>query len=82
MTCPPSGVLSFFALTAEVRPRHRFQTSLRDRLLADLTRPVGTLLDPSQCLFDRPRQTPVSSVQTDLKLRFLVGVRLLNEIAL
>jgi hypothetical protein len=40
------------------------------------------LLDPSQRLFDRPRQTPISSVQTDLKLRFLVGVRLLNEIAL
>ena len=46
------GVLAFFAFAAVPRPGHRFQTSLRDRLLADLTHPVGTLLDPSECLFD------------------------------
>jgi len=46
------GVLTFFAFAAVACPWHRFQTSLRDRLLADLTHPVGTLTDPSDCLFD------------------------------
>ena len=46
------GVLAFFAFAAVACPRHRFQTSLRDRLFADRTHPVGTLLDPSECLFD------------------------------
>jgi hypothetical protein len=65
-----------------VRPRHRFQTSLRDRLLTDLTHPVGTLVDPSQRLFDRPRQTAICLVQVDLKLGFLVGIGLFDEIAI
>ena len=33
-------------------PRHGFQTSLRDRLLADRTYSVVTVSDPNDCLFD------------------------------
>jgi hypothetical protein len=33
----------FFAFAAVACLGHRFQTSLRDRLLADLTHPVGTM---------------------------------------
>ncbi len=75
------SVLEFLALTAKVRPRHCFQTSLRNGLLADLTHPIGTLLDPPQRLFDCPCQTPISSVQVDLKLRFGIGVGLVNQIS-
>jgi hypothetical protein len=42
---------------------------------------VGALSDPSECLFDRSCKTPVSSVQTDLQLRFRIGIGLVNEIA-
>jgi hypothetical protein len=45
-------VLKLFAFAAVACPWHRFQTGLRDRLLADLTHPVDTLSDPSECLFD------------------------------
>jgi len=72
----------FFAFAAVACPWHRFQTSLRDRLLADLTHPVGTLSDASDCLFDCSQETTVCLVQADLKLRLLIGIRLLNEIAL
>src|SRR5216683_220595 len=41
--CPPSCALLLFAFAAAARPRHRFQTSLRDRSLADLTAPVCAL---------------------------------------
>jgi hypothetical protein len=75
------SVLAFLAVTAKVRPRHCFQTSLRNGLLAELTYPVGTLLDPSQRLFDRPRQTPISSVQSDLKLRLGIGGGLVYHIS-
>jgi Thiamine pyrophosphate enzyme, C-terminal TPP binding domain len=71
----------FLALTTEMRPRHCFQPSLRDRLLADFTHTVGTLFDPSQRLFDCPRQTPISSVQTNLKLGLGIGVGLVNHIS-
>src|SRR6266852_4869339 len=47
------GVLAFFAFAAEPRPGHRFQTSLRDRLLAYLAHSECTQLDPSECLLDR-----------------------------
>ena len=46
------GVLAFFAFAAEPRPGHRFETSLRDRLLAFLAHSECTLLDPSECLLD------------------------------
>jgi hypothetical protein len=39
------------------------------------------LFDPSQRLFDCPRQTPISPVQTDLKLRLSIGVGLVNHIS-
>ncbi len=73
--------LEFLALTAKMRPRHCFETDLRNGLLADLTYPVGTLLDPRQRVFDRPRQTPISLVQADLKLRLGIGVGLVNHIS-
>jgi hypothetical protein len=38
------------------------------------------VLDSSQSLFDRPRQTSIRSVQTDLKLRLGIGVGLVNLI--
>ncbi len=47
-----SGVLAFFAFAAEPRPGHRFQTSLRDRLLADPAHSENTLLDSSEGFFD------------------------------
>jgi hypothetical protein len=75
------SALEFLASTAKVRPRHCFQTSLRNGPLADLTHPVSTLLDPSQGLIDRPRQTSISPVQTDLKLGLCIGVGLVNHIS-
>jgi len=47
----PSGgrTSALLALTAEARPRHCFETGLRDRLLADLTYPIGALPDPVKC---------------------------------
>src|SRR6266568_3310671 len=46
------GVLAFFAFATGPRPRHHFQTSLRDRKLAYLAHSECTLLDPSECLLD------------------------------
>ncbi len=48
------GVLAFFAFAAEPRPGHRFQTSPRDRLIADVADSVRAPSDPSQGLLDGP----------------------------
>jgi hypothetical protein len=77
-----SGALPLLALTAEVCPRHRFQTNLRDRLLADRTYTIPALFDPIQCLFDRSQETAIGSVQADLKLRLGIGVGLVNQITI
>ena len=52
MAVSAGGVLMFFAFAAMACPWHRFQTSLRDRLLAGLAHSECTLLDPSEYLFD------------------------------
>ena len=75
-------MLAFLALTTEARPGHRFQTSLRDRLLADHTYSVCPLSDPSECLFDCSQETTIRLVQADLKLRFRIGIGLINHISL
>jgi hypothetical protein len=49
---------------------------------ARFARSVGALLDPNECLFDCSCKTPLSLMQVNLQLRFLVGIRLVNEIAL
>ena len=77
-----SGTLPLFALTAEVRPGHRFETNLRDRLLADHTYAKRALSDAIQCLFDRSQETPIGLMQADLKLRLGIGVGLVNQITL
>jgi len=38
--------------------------------------------DPRQCLFYRAHETTVGLMQPDLKLRFKVGIGLVNEISL
>jgi hypothetical protein len=43
---------------------------------------VGALLDPNERLFDRSEKTTIGSVQLNLQLRFSVGIRLVNEIAI
>src|SRR5712691_1432165 len=80
--CPPSCALLLLAFAAAARPRHRFQTSLRDRPLADLTNPVCALPDPRQRLFDSSQKSPVSLMQLNLQLRFLIGIGLVNHISL
>src|SRR5712691_836543 len=80
--CPPSCALLLLAFAAAARPRHRFQTSLRDRSLADLTNPVCALPDPRQRLIDSSQKSPVSLMQLNLQLRFLVGIGLVNHISL
>jgi len=52
MLVSSGGVLAFFAFAAEPGPGHRFQTSLRDRLLADPAHSENTLLDSSEGFFD------------------------------
>src|SRR6266852_2155271 len=74
-------MLTLLALAAVACPWHGFQTSLRDRLLADLTHPVSTLSDSSECLFDCSCKTPLSLMQVNLQLRFLFGIGLVYEIA-
>ena len=71
----------FLAVTAEVRPRHRFQARFRDRLLAGLTRAEGAPVDPSQGIFNRARKATVGLVQVDLKLRFGLHCRLVNQVS-
>src|SRR5260370_33610829 len=43
---------------------------------------VGALLDPNECFFDCSCKTPLSLMQVNLQLRFLVGIGLINEITL
>ena len=68
-----------FALAAVPCPWHRFQTSLRDRLLADLahTPNIPCLIRPSASSIAR-QETTICLVQADLELRFRIGIRLLN----
>src|SRR5260370_30058532 len=43
---------------------------------------VGALLDQNECFFDCYCKTPLSLMQVNLQLRFLVGIGLSNEITL
>src|SRR5216684_4840536 len=43
---------------------------------------VGALLDPNECFFDCSCKTPLSLMQVNVQLRFLVGIGLINEITL
>jgi hypothetical protein len=79
---PISGGLSFLALEAEVRPRHRFDARLRDRLLTDRACAERSLSDPIERLFDRLQETTVALMQANLKVRFCIGICLVDEIAL
>jgi hypothetical protein len=49
---------------------------------ARFAHPVGALPDPNEGLFDCSCKTPFSLMQVNLQLRFLVGIGLVNEIAL
>jgi hypothetical protein len=40
------------------------------------------LLDPSQRLFNHSQETTIGLMQADLKLRFGIGIGLVNEISL
>lgn len=59
----PSTALSLLALAAEARPGHRFEAGFGDGIPTGRARSVGALSDPSERLFDRSRETPVSSMQ-------------------
>ena len=72
------GGLPLLALAAEVRPRYRFEARLRNRLLTEHACAIRALFDPSERLFDRSEKTTISSVQLNLKLRFCIGIRLVN----
>jgi len=74
-------VLSFFAVATDARPRHRLQPRSRDGLLAGLTNAKGVPVDPRQRLFYRTQKMSIRLMQTDLKLRFSPGTRLVAQIA-
>ncbi len=51
-------------------------------MLAHLTHAEWPSSDPGQGPFDRSQETSIRLMQADLKLRFSVGVGLVNEITL
>ena len=63
-----------------MRLRHRFETSPKDRLIADAANFVRAPPDPTQCFFDGPLETTVGSMQANLKLGF--SIAFIPEIAL
>ena len=77
-----SGGLPLLTLAAKVRPRYRFEARLRDRLLTGNAYAIRTLSHASERLFNRFQETPLALVQVDLKLRFRIGIGLVNKIAL
>jgi hypothetical protein len=77
-----SGGLPLLTLATEVRPRHRFEARLRDRFVADRAYAVRALPHASERCFDRFEESTVAFKQMDLKLRFRIGIGLVNNIAL
>ena len=75
-------MLLLLALTAEACPGHGVQPSSGDGVPARFTDSIYALLDPTQRLFARPRQTQIALMQPDLKLCFNIGTGLVHKIAL
>jgi hypothetical protein len=63
-------------------PRGRRSNGLLNGMSARFAHSVGALLDPNKCLFDCSCKPPLSLMQVNLQLRFLVGIGLVNEITL
>ena len=74
-------MLLLLAVAAVARPRHRFQSGMRDRLLARLTHAECTLPDSSQGFVDRPNEMSIRLMYADLKLRFRIGAGPIHEVA-
>jgi hypothetical protein len=74
-------VFLVLAVAAVACPWHGFETHLGDRLLANLTNPVRTMSHPCERLLDRSQEATVGLVQLDLKFRFGISIRLVNQIA-
>jgi hypothetical protein len=77
-----SGGLPLLTFATEVRPWHRFEARLRNRFLTDHAYAVRALPHASECFFDGYEETTVAFMQMDLKLRFCIGIGLVNNIAL
>src|ERR1700680_472823 len=76
------SALPLFALFAEARPRHRFETRLRDGMLAGRADAICAAPHTREGLFDGSQKPPVSLMQTDLKFRLGIGIGLVDEITL
>ena len=75
-------MLLLLAVTAVACPGHGVQPSFGDGVPASFTNSISALLDPTQRLFDRSRQTQIGLMQADLKLCFNIGTGLVHKIAL